>query len=128
MKEKSLPENLLNAGMFQTFRDMPESSLVTFGNFCILSAQDISLICSVMNPEIPDFTSGFFELIPGLLMAISEVERLSKMGNSEIVLDFTEWNSIGLLQSEADRIQAVLCLGIHGGWIVESDEEVIYLV
>lgn len=119
-KEKNLGENLLEAGMFQTFGDKPEYSIVTFGYFCLISPRDISLICSVINTKCPNFTGGYFELVPGLLILLSEIERLTNLGRPQMTMDFTQLDPDNNQWPETDRIQALMCLILHGGWIAES--------
>ena len=124
-KNKTLAENLLEAGMFSNFSDFPEYDLVTFGdNYCLLSPRDISLICSAINPLAPNFQSSFFDLLPGFLIILSEIERSILLGKRSISLDFSLKKPEGILRSEADRFQVLLCVILHGGWIVVSDKEV----
>ena len=111
--------------MFSNFRDFPEYSLLTFGgNYCVLSPRDIALIDSAMNPFAPDFVSSYFGLIPGVLILLSVIERNILLGKSSISLDFSLRKPNGILRSEADRFQVFLCLVLHGGWIVVSENEV----
>ena len=123
--DKSLAENLIEAAMCSNFDDMPEYSLITFGEFCLLAPSDICIISSVVNPLAPDFTSAFLGVVPGLLLLISEIERSFSLGKSQILLDFNCWKPKGLLISESDRHQTLACLLLHGGYIAESESEVI---
>ena len=117
---------MLEAGLLSNFKDFPEYSLLTFGaNYCILSPRDIALISSAINPLAPDFISGHFSLIPGILILFSVIERNILLGKSSISLDFSVRKPNGILRSEADRFQVILCLILHGGWIVVSEDEVI---
>ena len=112
--------------MFSNFKDFPEYSLLTFGgNYCILSPRDIALIDSAMNPFAPDFVSSYFSLIPGVLILLSVIERNILLGKSSILLDFSLRKPDGIIRSEADRFQVFLCLVLHGGWIIASEDEVI---
>ena len=120
-----MSENLIQAAMCSNFIDMPEYSLITFGDFCLLTPGDICLLSSVVNPLGPNFTSGFLELIPGSLLLLAEIERSIMIGKSNILLDFNIWKPEGLLISEGDRHQALACLLLHGGYIMESETEVI---
>ena len=111
--------------MCSNFMDLPEYSLITFGEFCLLAPSDICLISSVLNPLGPNFTSGFLNLVPGCLLLLAEIERSKMLGKSSILLDFNIWKPEGLLISEGDRHQTLACLLLHGGYIMESETEVI---
>ena len=117
--EKTLSENLLMASKLSTFKDLEKYKFSTFGDFSLLTPQDITLIERNVNPG-KNFACGFLNTIPVLFQIFLEIERCFLEKQRFLKIDFSLWGT----EAEGDRIQQSMCLILHGGWLALDSEQV----